>query len=299
MQVELLEVTTSDGVRLHGALLPPTADGTLNLEFDAILLLHGTGSNFYSAQLLRTLAEQAARWGMAGLRVNTRGHDGMSAAVVTDPASGQQARRLFGAAYEQVDQCRHDVAAWLDLLVRRGYRRVVLAGHSLGAVKAIYATACEPHPVLAALVAVSPPRLSYSHFAASPRAAGFLADVAAAEAHVGAGRPETLMEVRFPLPYVVTAAGFLDKYGPEERFNLLRLIDRVSCPMLFTYGGQEVEQSVAFRELPAALAAAAARDGLDLTVAVVAGGDHIYTGVYAALFDRIETWLVRQRRSGG
>ena len=75
------------------------------------------------------------RAGSAALVVNTRGHDGISS---TNAPVG---RRLQGAAYEIVDACCHDVAAWLAWLRERGYRRLGLLGHSLGAVKAIYSQA--------------------------------------------------------------------------------------------------------------------------------------------------------------
>src|SRR5205814_603670 len=104
----------------------------------------------------------------AVLRVNTRGHDGISTAL------GARGGVRLGAAFETVDDCRHDLAAWLDWARANVGPRVGLLGHSLGAVKCLYAAAQEPRLAPQRIIAVSPPRLSYSWFCASPQAAEFL-----------------------------------------------------------------------------------------------------------------------------
>ena len=47
--------------------------------------------------------------GLAVLSVNTRGHDSVFGASLGN------VRRRFGAAYETVDDCCHDIAAWIEL----------------------------------------------------------------------------------------------------------------------------------------------------------------------------------------
>src|SRR5438093_261562 len=130
--VELVQTTTRDGVRLDGALQLPWGHSQPVLGCDAFCLVHGTGGNFYSSTLFDSVAEMLRGLGCAVLRVNTRGHDGISTAV-TDRGG-----RRLGAAYEIVDECRHDLAAWTEWLQARGGAgsgaRVGLVGHSLGAV---------------------------------------------------------------------------------------------------------------------------------------------------------------------
>ena len=77
------------------------------------VLVHGTGSNFYGSTLFDPLAERLLPLGVGVLRVNTRGHDLMSTA-----ATARGGRRC-GAAYEVVDDCRHDLAAWIGWLAER------------------------------------------------------------------------------------------------------------------------------------------------------------------------------------
>ena len=287
MLVELVQAVTADGVRLDGALLPrraPAAGSGRGLGLDAVLCLHGAGSHFYGSSVFPGLMETFAALGLAVLRVNTRGHD------IVSTAATERGPKRQGGAFEIVDDCRHDVAGWLDFLVARGLARVAVVGHSLGAVKAVYALAHEPHAAARCVVAISPPRLSYRHFRQSPRDAEFFAAITTAERHVAEGRGETLMEVTFPLPYLITAAGYVDKYGKAERYNFVNLVDRVACPALFAFGELELAQNAAFFGLAEAVARAPAgpqrRD-----VATIAGANHFYVGATAALGERIAAWL--------
>ncbi len=280
MLVDLVQTTTRDGIRLDGALQVPSRAGAAALPVDGVCLVHGTGGSFYSSQLFDAFTQRLQEIGCPVLRVNTRGHDLMSTA--------QTARggRRQGAAYETVDDCRHDLAAWLGFLRERVGPRVGLIGHSLGAVKAIHALGREPEPGAACLVALSPPRLSYAAFCASAQGAQFLETYQRAEQLVTDGKPETLLEVQLPLPFVVTAAGYVEKYGPDERYNFLRLLGGLRCPALFTFGSNEVASNMAFRGLPEEVAGHAG-----IAVETIAGADHFYSGVQGDLIQRVENWL--------
>lgn len=285
MLVDLVNVTTEDGLRLDGALRVPAADVQPAHGVDAVVCLHGTGSNFYASNLMASLATALTSAGSAALVVNTRGHDGISS---TNAPVG---RRLQGAAYELVDACTHDVAAWLAYLRDRGYQRLGILGHSLGAVKAIYSQAQRPDPAVQWIVAISPPRLSYSAFLDDPRGEEFLRDYSRAHDLVRKGRTRELLEILFPLPYAISAEGFLDKYGPEERYDILKLIQRIACPLVLTYGTAELPTSAAFRGMPEAIAELTASDRRQ--VMLVAGADHFYAGMYGDLWRMIETGLRR------
>jgi hypothetical protein len=279
MLVDLVHVTTRDGVRLDGVYQAPARLSSCHI--DGCILVHGTGSNFYGSTLFDPLAERLVSLGIGVLRVNTRGHDLMSTT-----ATARGGRRL-GAAYEIVDDCRHDLAAWVDLLQTRCGARIGLIGHSLGAVKCLYSQATEPDARIVGIVAISPPRLSHSWFMASDRAAEFRNAYDQAQALVGAGEPGALMEVRLPLPFVVTAAGYVEKYGPDERYDYLKWIGEVPCRTLVTFGAIEARDNMAFRGAADAIAAATPAVG----VVTFDGADHFYTGVRESLIDRIADWV--------
>jgi pimeloyl-ACP methyl ester carboxylesterase len=287
--VDLINVTTEDGLRLDGALREPASGTVSSLGADAVLCLHGTGSNFYASNMMASLTTALIGKGAAALAANSRGHDGISS---TNAPVG---RRLQGAAYEIIDACCHDVTAWLALLRERGYRRLGILGHSLGAVKAIYSQVHRPDPDVAWVVAISPPRLSYSGFLDDSRAEEFLRDYSRAQDLVRQGRSRELIEILFPLAYAISAEGFLDKYGPEERYDALKLIPRVACPMVVTYGTAELPTSAAFRGMPEAIAELPGGERRQLML--VHGADHFYAGMYPDLWSMIELGLGRLKRS--
>jgi len=157
-------------------------------------------------------------------------------------------------------------------------------------VKALYALAHEPQIGAACVVALSPPRLSYSWFCSSPDGPVFLATHAEADQLVTAGNPLALLDVKLPLPFVITAAGFVEKYGPDERYNYLRFAASVPCPVLITLGSVEVANNMAFRGAPEAVQALAGRYK-HLQMETIAGADHFYAGVRDVAVDCVERWL--------
>lgn len=291
MLVDLIRTMTADGLRLDGALWPARPQAGVALPVDAALVIHGTGSNFYGSTLLDALAGAFAEWGVPTLVANTRGHDIISTAWTTDGP------RLAGATHEIVDDCRHDLAAWTKLLAERGLARVALVGHSLGAVKAIYALSEGALPNVRLLVAVSPPSISHARFARGARRETFLADLAAAQAYLARGEGESLIPIRFPLPYVITAAGYVDKYGPAERYEILVRLPRVAVPTLVVYGSQELRHNPAFEGLAETVEALDPKRAR-IAVEVIAEADHFYTGLRDALAARVARWLKKQVSAG-
>ena len=285
MLVDLVNVVTSDGMRLDGVLHALASRTEPPAAADALVCLHGAASNFYGSTLMEAITPLMLELGFAVLRVNTRGHDGLSTAVTTSGRSRQ------GAAFEVVDKCRHDVSAWVDHLVGQGFPRVGLLGHSLGGIKAIYSQAHDPHPAVACIIGLSPPRLSYRMFREGVNGALFFETITTARQHVDEGRPETLMDVRVPLPLVISAAGYVDKYGQAERYDMVKFAHRLPCPTLLTYGGRELEGGhVAFAGVPEAIAALP-QNKQRLDVVTIAGADHLYTGVHSELAAEIARWL--------
>ncbi len=286
MHVELVRTVTRDGLRLDGALTPTrhASEGISSPAFTAAILLHGVASNFYTANTFEPLIAKLPELGIAALTVNTRGHD------LVFGASAGNVRRRFGAAYETVDDCRLDIAAWIAFLKSRGHERIMLIGHSLGAIKSVYAQAQEQFPEVAAVVAVSPPRLSYSTFMNAPESSQFWDSMHTAQQLAKAGQSDELFTSKYPFPLLITAAAYIDKYGPAERYNILKYAAALPCPALFVYGGKELASGgIAFAGLPETLAALPGAE--QRCIAVIDGADHVYTATSDRLAETIAAWL--------
>ena len=283
MHVDLVRTLTPDGLRLDGAVL--AGDEVVSRPVDAAICLHGVGANFYTSSTLEAVAPALRKLGISVLLANTRGHDSLYTASVA------MGRRRQGAAAEIVDECRLDVAGWCKFLVERGLTRILLVGHSLGAIKAVYSQSHEPNSSVVGLIAASPPRLSCQAFQNSLESAPFFDSLSTAQQLVKAGRGDELFLAKFPFPLLMSATAYVDKYGPGERYNILNFASRVPVPTLFTYGSKELESGgIAFAGLPEALAKTPDKHG-PLDVEVIAGADHNYTGCGEILASAMRKWI--------
>lgn len=276
----LCRVTTADGLYLDGSLggASPTETDT------AFLLVHGTLSNFYAPGALERLAASADAGGFASLRVNTRGHDGMCS------IAGTNGTVRGGATNETVGDCTLDLAAWIEFLIARGYSRVVLTGHSMGGVKAVFSQAFAGHAAVAGIVCLSPPRFSHEHWINHPNADPFRATFDQAVQLVLERRNDELLACRQPLPFVVTANAFVEKYGPDDRYDIVTLLPQVSCPVLITVGSSTINASPAFDSLPNEIQALTDQQR-DVRLEIISGEDMSYSRDPDGLFELIRGWL--------
>ena len=222
MIVDLVHVTTHDGVRLDGTWRKPHPEQASQLGVDVVIFHHGVGGNFLD--LVCSISSDALPG--QGVRGPTRQQPRprpVSRAVV-----GEDAKRL-GAAYEDMDDCRYDWEAWVDFTKRLAIAGSDLWGHSLGATKSICYMATQGDPRVTCVVAGSPPRFSYSAYAALESGEAFR-QIAGQAQQYDAGHPGTLLDTIYPIPLLVTAEVFIQKYGPEEKYDILQHIPMVQCP---------------------------------------------------------------------
>lgn len=289
MNGELVQTTTTDHVRLHGFYRRSAARLTTSPEsgsVDSAVLLHGLGGNFYSSRLLLHIANTLAELGISVVVANTRGHDMINTSTWTGTS------RSIGAAFENVADARMDVAAWAKFLVTNGHRDVLVFGHSLGAIKSLYAQAYEPHPKVRSIIALSATRLSYTKLMNSPRGELFRETFKRCQGMVEQGQGDDPIHVPFPFPTWMTSQGYLDKYGPSETFNWTNFIDKVDVPTLMLFGQKELDDNPALEGLRPELDEL--RNGWNpLTIEEVEDADHFYTSRFDALDAHLVRWLTR------
>jgi alpha-beta hydrolase superfamily lysophospholipase len=303
MKVELVDVTTDDGLVLSGAFLEPVGeDGSAELGIDIAIMMHGNSSNFYQP-FYTYFAEQLASRGCATLRVNSRGHD------VIGRATGGQSRvsqleafhdefaTYYGTALESLADCPRDWRAWIGWAWDRGYRDVLIWGHSRGAVKTAYFMGTGGDDRVKAAILASPPWFSYSRWMRSPQAGLFTEHLAEARRWVEEGKPNQLIWVKVPMEYISGAANYLDKYGPDEKYNVMTHAANIAVPVLAITGTEEVARRFAFDGLDEAFADVHRRTP-NLTPVSVPGADHLYTGRQAHVLAEVVRWL-REAVAGG
>ena len=272
-QTEICTFRTSDNERLHGALLtPPGSPNDLALVF-----VHGVAMNFYLPPLFLFGQTLAAR-GYHCFVINTRGHDWICRAG--------NLTRFGGSAYENLDDCLVDLDGALAFLAGRGYRRFVLVGHSLGAIKSIIYQGTRRRSDMAGIVSCSAPKQFYSErIARQPK---FRELIEQAEAMVSDGRGEELMSVAVgATPGIFSARTHLDKYGKDDRNDCRPYAKSLGCPLLAIVGGAEPKL---FHEYAQEIVANA---GANATYEQVDGGNHFYNRHISQIVEVIERWLRR------
>ena len=281
MLVDLIEVTTSDGLSLGGAYMAATVADRAS-PIDCLCFLHGDGGHFYRPLYLELGARLAAS-GIAFLVGNRRGHDFVS--------RGARGGALQGYAHESLDACRLDYAAWLAFLGDRGHKSVAVSGHSGGAVRAVYAQATERFAGVNAVVAVSGGEYDHQGLIDTFGDA-FETLYRQAQTSVADGQPDAYLRPDIPFRAMWTAQAFVDTFHPDNRYSMTKHAAKTGCPTLFIFGAEECDgpqeepsAGVAMRRLRKA-------EYAHVSVEVIDGANHAYAGREVTLFETIRDWLV-------
>lgn len=140
--VFLTRIKTSDGITLEGIVVLPKRKGNIPRPKrpgsrrqrrlgTALIWLHGLTSRFSSGQtLIKALSSLCAKNQIAYFKFNTRGHEIVSL--------GSKKKKYIGAAFEKFEECVRDIDAVIRFAKKLGYKKIILAGHSTGANKALY-----------------------------------------------------------------------------------------------------------------------------------------------------------------
>jgi alpha-beta hydrolase superfamily lysophospholipase len=276
MLVDLVEVTTTDGLSLGGAYLAATVADRPSPS-DCLCFFHGDGGHFYRRLYLELGAQLAAR-GIAFLAANRRGHDLVS--------RGVRGGGLQGNAHESVDAARLDYAAWLAFLQARGHTAVAVSGHSGGAVRAVYAQAKEHFAGVNAVVSVSPGEYDHQGLVDTYGEA-FEQLYRRAQTSVAEGQPDAYLRTDIPFRALWTAQAFVDTFHLDNRYSLTRHATETGCPTLFVFGAEECAGPQAEPTAGVAMRRLRAANYAHVMVDVIEGANHAYAGREVALFESI------------
>ncbi len=149
MKTTLVRIYTSDKLRLDGLFFEPDKKSRI-----VVLHIHGMAGNFYENYFLDQMAKQFTDSGYAFLSGNTRGHDFIADFKIAGP---KEKYKRVGQVYEKFEDCVLDIEAWIKFLKSKGYDKIILQGHSLGACKAVYYQYKNSKSGIKAMVLASPP----------------------------------------------------------------------------------------------------------------------------------------------
>src|SRR4030042_6917217 len=128
LESKFIRITTADGLELHGLLFEPNEKTT-----NALIHIHGWVGNFYENKFIDYIAKEAVSKGYAFLTFNNRG-----TGIITDLIKRKKSKVEYvkiGGSLEKFEDCIIDIKAVIDFVSKKGYKKIILQGHSLGCQK--------------------------------------------------------------------------------------------------------------------------------------------------------------------
>lgn len=235
--MRVIKTITEDGLWLSGLLFEP------DQKSDTVIIhIHGMGGDPYSNPFLSPMFSGYPQSGIALLSVETRGTHS-----VTQFNTDTGGVRMVGNAYENFDDSKLDIAAWVRAAEELGYSHVWLQGHSLGCSKAVYYAVHEHSAHVAGLVLISPSDMLGWNLAAD-MIVEHTALLAEAEALMSEGRGGQLLSCLVDNEYPMSASAYVSLFrhtandaifnfgNPELGYNMLH---QVIVPVLAFTGTRD------------------------------------------------------------
>lgn len=129
---ELVRIKTADGLWLEGLLYSPAR------PCGVFTLFHSAFANFYEGRFIDVFGSRLLSGGWAFLSVNTRGRD-YYADFMQEGSPCNPNFREIGGIRESFDESWLDIDAWANFSRSIANGPSILVGHSLGAMKVIFA----------------------------------------------------------------------------------------------------------------------------------------------------------------
>jgi pimeloyl-ACP methyl ester carboxylesterase len=280
---ELVNVQSEDSIPNGGVIFAPPKGSAKRI---AVIWIHGWGVNFYQptyVKIGRALAER----GYTSIIGNTRMHDLGNVTWKGD-------KRIRGGGYWGVasEQVR-DIAAWIDFAEARGFKQVVLVGHSAGwAAVTQYQAEKQDHRVVGVVVASGTVR---------PGTGPTDPDqIAQATRMMAEGHPDELVrDPKRSFPSYISAATMLDIVNTPPEFKDFwgtrtetkdPAVTRIHCPLLAFYGTRgDVGNDADLKLLKSSIQRQSSGPSRVETV-MIQNADHMYTGEEAQVAQTIAKW---------
>ena len=276
---ELVTVQTEDQLAMTGLFVRPEAKPARPI---AVVWIHGASANFYVPSYMRIGRAVASR-GFPFITANTRMHDIGS---VLSYQSGLRGGAYWGLPSKQ----SIDIAAWIGFAEARGYRQVVLVGHSAGgpAARGYQAERQDPRVIglVMASVGLGPapprtdpdPRLKIAEqMVASSKGQDFL--------------PDLRLSAATYVDYAQTPVDFWDFYGTVLT-TPNPAIQRIHTPLFAWFGSRE-EGAAADLERLKSLIARHGQGPVRVDTRIIENADHDYDGQEPQVASILTAWINR------
>jgi alpha-beta hydrolase superfamily lysophospholipase len=286
MKTTFCRVNTGDKLRLTGLLFEPDKNSETG-----ILHLPGRAGNFYSNGFLDAMIDNYTNAGFGFLSVNLRGHDHIADFRVGDT---EKIIRI-GSAFDAFEDCAIDIEAWLEFFRARGYKKIILQGHSQGGGRAVYFMDQKKPADVAAIVLASPADAvgllkKYSKET-------FEKDLTQARDMVAQGKGSELLPRKIRDFYYAGAKSFVNEFSENAAANIFPIfengdfgqLENVKVPVLAFYGSKE-NTVVNSGQIDLEIIARHLTNPKSKTF-IIDGADHSYLNFETQIANSIANWI--------
>jgi len=281
---QLVHARASDDILNGGAFFLPLANSNRPI---AIIWIHGWGVNFYQPTYVN-IGRALAQRGYPCIIGNTRMHD------LGNVSGYRGGKRLRGGGYWGVASDEMlDLAAWIDFAESRGFKKVIVVGHSAGWAAVRLYQAQKQDPRVAGVVNAS----------GAVRAETRTSDpgeLAQATRMMAENRPDDLVRItNRSYPSFISAATFMDIANmPREYKDFFGMattngaVTRVRCPLLVWFGSREsgIGTEEDLQKVKAAIQRLPSGPSRVDTV-MIRGADHMYEGKEIEVAQILANWI--------
>lgn len=256
-----------------------------------VVFNHGMTASIIGCFFAPQMGDRLNEIGVGFLQLNNRGHD-----PVNDLYNREGKVTRMGTAYELFEECVYDIDLGIEQAKKLGYKRIILAGHSLGTCKTIYHY-YKKHPEIIGMYLVSMPDMQgIQRMALTPEEWDEL--LGTAQKLVAEGKGRTLLDHKLGGWAPVSARTYVNWYGPDavtgnipvtanpEKWGQLAEID---VPILTTSGANE-EDVYHHHDLIKSKALKCP----DFEGVYIPDTDHDYTGKEDELALTVADWIKRK-----
>ena len=251
----------------------------------AIIWVHGWGVNFYQPSYVK-IGRALAQLGYSCVSVNTRMHD------VAFNIGDRNGKRVRGGGYWGVtSEEGRDIAAWIDFMSNRGFKRVVLVGHSAGWSEVRRYQAEKQDQRIVGLISAS---------------GGFWASTEKPDTELLAQATRLVADahgdelLRLPNPRFasyISAATYLDNWStPAELKDFFGLttsnpaVTRIHCPILAFFGTHDDVGTQKDLDLLKSCIKRQSTGPSRVDTILIQNADHMYTGQESQVAQKIAEW---------
>lgn len=281
---ELVRITTDDKLELHGMLFEPGKKTT-----NALIHIHGWNGNFYENKFIDFVAREAVTRGLTFLTFNNRG-----TGFVTDLIRREKSKVKYvkiGGSLEKFEDCIIDIKSAVDFLSKRGYKKIILQGHSTGCQKITFYKYKTRDRRVKGLIELAP----VDDVSLSKRLLGnkYEKSLKIAKEMVKKGKGDEPVPKWMSFAVLLSAKRYLNIADPEspqgrlfDYSGKLKEMKNVGCPVLAVFGSKDKYEFKPQEKLKILK-----KNVKDCDIRLVKNAGHGFVGFEAELSKLIGNWL--------